>query len=44
MIKNSFENNNEIVHLNDDNDESDFQPSGNSEEAAKKMKTNTFWL
>ena len=44
VIKNSFENINEIGHLYDDNDESDFQPSGSSEKSTKKIKTNTILL
>ena len=36
VIKNSFENINEIEHLAKDNDESEFQSSFNSEESTKK--------
>ena len=44
VIKNSFEKINEIEHLSDDNDVTDFQQLCNSEESTKKIKTNTIWL
>ena len=42
VIKNSFENSNEIEQLANYKDESDFQPLSNSEESTKKIKKGQF--